>query len=163
MKCQYVFSETPLSNLPTNLILFTDIESPIYSGVTLTPPPPPPPPPSIAHMQGVSQNQFHTAQFSKLILKSLSDDTSFFFNYLQFILYQPSINYQLAPFLLCWGFNPICHGHLSIPYLSRGRKGVNMTPPPPYYFLIGKGPGLQTLHEYIPLQELSISLPGVRV
>ena len=36
--------------------------------------------------------------FSKLILKPLTDDTSFFINYLQFILYQPLIDYQLVPF-----------------------------------------------------------------
>ena len=63
------FSETPLSKRSTQLILFTDIESPkwpIYSGVTFTTP-------SI-YTYTVCFTKKYT-QSSKLILKSLADDT----------------------------------------------------------------------------------------
>ena len=106
------FSENPLSNPLTHLILFTNTGCPIYFiyfGVTLTILPF-----LIYTYTGCFTKKY--TQSSKLILKPLTDDTSFFFNYLQFMLYQPLINYQL-------GFNPICHSALSVTCLPQGQEG----------------------------------------
>ena len=96
-------------------------------------------------------------------LKTLNTIPLSFFNYLRFILYQPSIAYQFEPILLCWVFNPICHGPLNIPYLPSGKEGVDV--------LIWPFPTISWLERVLtfkpctekPLQVLSVSIPGVCV